>query len=55
MFSSIQPDIEQSIRRGDLYGILIEHYFDKGEYNKCFEFLKKMKERGIIVSPYVDK
>lgn len=43
------------MRRGDLFGILIEYHFDKAEYNKCFEYLKKMKERGIIITPYVDK
>jgi pentatricopeptide repeat protein len=52
---TIQPEIEQAVRRGDLYGIIIEFHFEKREYEKCLEYLKKMKERGIVIAPYVDK
>lgn len=54
-FISIQPDIEQAVRRGDLYGIIIEFHFEKREYERCLDYLKKMKERGIVIAPYVDK
>ena len=43
-FISIQPDIEQAVRRGDLYGIIIEFHFEKREYERCLDNLKKMKE-----------
>lgn len=54
-YTTIQPEIEQAVRRGDLYGIIIEFHFEKREYEKCLEYLKKMKERGIVIAPYVDK
>lgn len=25
------------------------------QYEKCFNYLKEMKERGIIITPYIDK
>ncbi len=25
------------------------------QYEKCFNYLKDMKERGIIITPYIDK
>lgn len=50
-----EPDIEQAVRRGDLYGIIIEFHFEKREYERCLDYLKKMKERGIVIAPYVDK
>jgi hypothetical protein len=31
----MQPDIEQSVRRGDLFAIIIEYYFEMGDYKKC--------------------
>jgi len=51
----MKPDIEQSVRRGDLFAIIIEYYYETGEYRKCFDKLKEMKELGIIITPYIDK
>ena len=43
------------MRRGDIFAIVIEYYFEMQEYEKCFQYLKLMKEKGIIISPYIDK
>ena len=53
-FSITQPDIDQSVRRGDLFAIIIEYYYETGEYKNCFDKLKEMKELGIIITPYID-
>lgn len=38
-----EPDIEQSVRRGDLFAIIIEYCYEVGEYRKCFDKFKEMK------------
>jgi pentatricopeptide repeat protein len=50
-----EPNIEQSVRRGDLLAIIIEYHFEMEEYEKCLQYLKLMKEKGIIITPYIDK
>lgn len=51
----MQPDIEQAVRRGDLFAIIIEYYYQMGDHKKCFQKMKEMKDLGIIITPYVDK
>ena len=53
--SLYEIEIDQAVRRGDLFAIIIEYYFETGDYQKCFDSLKEMKERGIIIAPYVDR
>ena len=50
-----EPDIEQAVRRGDIFAIVIEYHFEMGEFDKCLQYLKMMKEKGIIITPYIDK
>ena len=50
-----EPEIEQAVRRGDIFAIVIEYHFEMQEYDKCFQYLKSMKEKGIIITPYIDK
>ena len=51
----VQPEIEQSVRRGDLFAIIVEYYYEVGEYRRCLDKFKEMKELGIIITPYIDK
>jgi pentatricopeptide repeat protein len=47
--------VDQAVRRGDLLAVIIEYHYEMGEYDKCLQYLKLMKERGIIITPYIDK
>jgi intraflagellar transport protein 140 len=49
-----QPDIEHAVRAGDIFAVLIEYYYETKNYQTCYEMLKKMQERKIIATPYID-
>lgn len=34
---------------------MIEYHFEMQEYDKCLQYIKLMKEKGIIITPYIDK
>ena len=38
-----------------MFAIIVEYYYEVGEYRKCFDKFKEMKELGIIITPYIDK
>ena len=38
-----EPEIEQAVRRGDIFAIVIEYHFEMQEYDKCLQYLKLMK------------
>jgi intraflagellar transport protein 140 len=42
------------VRAGDIFAVLIEYYYETKNYNACYEMLKKMQERKIIATPYID-
>ncbi|KAA0149061.1 hypothetical protein FNF31_04973 [Cafeteria roenbergensis] len=49
-----QPDADQAIRTGDVFALLIEHYFKAGEAEKAYRLLEAMRERGIAVTQFLD-
>lgn len=49
------PMIEESIRAGDCYALLIEHYHGVGNFQEADVLIKEMKERGIQVQAFIDK
>ncbi len=49
-----QPNVEVAIRSGDIYAHVIEYFYDVQDFNNAFEYVKKMKEKGIIIAPYLD-
>ena len=48
------PGVEEAIRLGDVFAQLIEHYYDKNNYQDAYKYLEKMKAKKIIVTPYLD-
>jgi intraflagellar transport protein 140 len=49
------PMIEDAIRVGDCYAILIENHCHQGNYQDAYNYLKEMQERKIQIQMYVDK
>lgn len=39
----IQPDIDSSVRAGDIFAVLIEYYYEVKNYATCNDLLKKMQ------------
>ena len=33
---------------------MIEHYYEKRNYQEAYKYLEKMKKKNIIVTPYLD-
>lgn len=49
-----EPGIEEAIRVGDAFGMLVEANYDAGDLRKCVEILEEMRRRGIIAKSYVN-
>lgn len=49
------PMIEDAIRSGDCYALLIEHSYSVGNYQDSYQYIKEMKEKNIQLQPYVDR
>jgi hypothetical protein len=50
----MKPDIDSAVRAGDIFAVLIEYYYEVKNYSTCNDLLKKMQERKIIATPYID-
>ncbi|DBA01282.1 TPA: LOW QUALITY PROTEIN: hypothetical protein N0F65_001787 [Lagenidium giganteum] len=48
------PGIEEAVRVGDAYAMLVEAYYQDAEYDKCMEMMEEMKRRGLMLKSYVD-
>ncbi|OWZ10206.1 Intraflagellar Transport Protein 140 [Phytophthora megakarya] len=49
-----EPGIEEAIRVGDGYAMLVEGYYEEGDLNKSFETMEEMKRRGLTLKTYVN-
>ena len=38
-----------------MFALLIEHYYKAREYQKAYALIQQMRDRNIIISPYLDK
>ena len=48
-------DISNAIRIGDVFALLIEYYYKINDYQKSFTLIEQMRDRNIILSPYLDQ
>ena len=48
------PEVESSIRVGDVFSQLIEYYYEKSDMQSAYSYLQQMKKRKIILTPYLD-
>lgn len=50
-----QRDAESAIRLGDVFSLLIEHYFRSQQPQECLRMVENMKKRGINVRMYLEQ
>jgi len=50
-----EEDIEAAVRVGDVYAQLVEHYITQQDNVKAHKVIEQMRQRQIILSPYLDK
>ena len=48
-------DLDDAIRSGDCYALLIEYYFSENNFEQGFTYIQQMEQRGIEIAPYVEK
>lgn len=49
-----EPGIDDAIRVGDAYAMLIEAHYSHGDMAKSLEVMETMRRRGLMVKSYVD-
>ncbi|XP_067952050.1 intraflagellar transport protein 140 homolog [Watersipora subatra] len=47
-----EPEIDTSVRLGDLYGFMIEHYHKKGNYNMAYNLLQELRGKSSVNPSY---
>jgi intraflagellar transport protein 140 len=47
-------ETEQAIRIGDCYALLVEHFHATRRFDDAFVMMEGMKERGIVLKPYLE-
>merc|ERR1719502_1434147 len=50
-----QPDIDQGIRVGDVYALMVEYYHATSDMNHAYQLIQRMRDSKIILSPYLDR
>jgi len=50
-----EPDVESAVRVGDVFALLIEFYHLQGNMEQAYHLIEKMRDRNIILSPYLDQ
>eukprot|EP00079_Xenopus_tropicalis_P029812 XP_012825483.1 PREDICTED: intraflagellar transport protein 140 homolog isoform X1 [Xenopus tropicalis] len=40
-----EPDLDSAIRIGDVYGLLVEHYTQQGDFQKAYQCLEEMRSK----------
>ncbi len=48
-------DLEQGVRLGDVYALLIDHFVGQNAYPQAYSLLRSMTQAGVDVGPYVDE
>jgi len=49
------PDIESSVRVGDVFALLIEFHVSNENIERAYELIEKMQQRNIPLGPYLDR
>jgi len=49
------PEIETAVRIGDVFAQLVEHFAEVQDYPSAHRTVERMRERGIILTPYLDR
>jgi len=49
------PDSERGVRVGDIFALMVEYHYSKLDYLQAYECIERMRERQIVLDPYLDK
>jgi len=49
------PNIDSAVRTGDIFAQLVEYYTDFNDYNSAYRTVERMREHGIVLTPYLDR
>jgi intraflagellar transport protein 140 len=49
------PMIENAVRVGDVFAQITEHYVGTQEWQPAYRMIERMRERQIVLSPYLDR
>jgi len=49
------PDIDPTVRIGDIFAQLVEHYHDTQNFQEAYRCVEQMRQRNIVLTPYVDQ
>ena len=49
-----EPQLDLAIRVGDCLAMLVEHFHHTGNMKLAYQYMLDMKERGILLDPYID-
>ena len=49
-----QPGVEDAVRVGDVFALLIEFYHSQGNMQQSYVLIEKMRDRNILLNPYLD-
>lgn len=47
-------DLEEAVRAGDCYALLIEHFYSQRSYEDAHKYMQEMERRGVEIGPYID-
>jgi len=50
-----EKDIEQSVRVGDVFALLVEFHTSKGNNQEAYDLIEKMRDRNIVLSYYLEQ
>jgi len=50
-----EPGVEAAVRVGDAFAMLVEHRHGQRDFRAAHELLRQMKQRRIVLNPYVEK
>lgn len=43
-----------TLRTGDIYALLIEHFYSMRQFTQAYDYITRMQEAGIVIAPYLD-
>merc|ERR1719197_2238516 len=49
------PGIETAVQIGDVFAQMVEHYVESRLYPEAHGTVERMRQRGIILTPYLDR
>jgi len=49
-----EPMVEEAIRSGDCYAMLVEYFYSKRSFREAYGYLQEMEDRRIPLNPYLE-